>query len=402
MSNIESEQIRADLSLDTAKDQVLSKAKQQKELVRFLGKENCKIQKIAGKKVFTYSNNKKTYILLHKAISYLGNPHPIYKKRIQLPSWFNEFCSNIKNSKEKYDIRFIGVYHYNGLIIFVDFIKDTYLTKKAHNSSAHVYINDLYQAMKFGVFHKEDSFGNHIYSVRGNKFADYLTDNKIGENILFTLFRQFNTNFTFGQWLKVLPIVKEMERAQWTQWRQVEWPGWYLEYKFNKFTIDKKTSPHIIYTGLTNKAKNKNNPDFDLYFKEDQFYGDLKASDISSKNTPGNDQTSFIECINMHDKFWYIIYEHETIKDSAENNYKNVRAYNQYMQKDELSYKKRLKTHVKFTKMTILELNRINYHEILTEFNQGHQPNGAKRNPKFMINKKDLDRFVVFRYNYNH
>lgn len=52
--------------------------------------------------------------------------------------------------------------------------------------------------------------------------------------------------------------------------------------------------------------------------------------------------------------------------------------------------------------MTILELNRINYHEILTEFNQGHQPNGAKRNPKFMINKKDLDRFVVFRYNYNH
>ncbi|MEE1118858.1 MAG: hypothetical protein U0K90_02915 [Bacteroidales bacterium] len=340
MSNIESEQIRADLSLDTAKDQVLSKAKQQKELVRFLGKENCKIQKIAGKKVFTYSNNKKTYILLHKAISYLGNPHPIYKKRIQLPSWFNEFCSNIKNSKEKYDIRFIGVYHYNGLIIFVDFIKDTYLTKKAHNSSAHVYINDLYQAMKFGVFHKEDSFGNHIYSVRGNKFADYLTDNKIGENILFTLFRQFNTNFTFGQWLKVLPIVKEMERDQWTQWRQVEWPGWYLEYKFNKFTIDKKTSPHIIYTGLTNKAKNKNNPDFDLYFKEDQFYGDLKASDISSKNTPGNDQTSFIECINMHDKFWYIIYEHETIKDSAENNYKNVRAYNQYMQKTNYLTKK--------------------------------------------------------------
>lgn len=402
MSNIDSEQIRADLSLEKSKDQVLSQKEQQQTLMNFLGKENCKIQKIASKSVFTYSNNNKTYILLHRAISYLGNPHPIYKKRVQLPNWFKEFCLNVKNNKIQYDIRFIGIYHYKGLNIFVDFKKDTYLAKKSHNSSAHVYINDLYQALKAGVFHKEDSFGNHIYSIRGNKFADYLIGKEIGENILFSLFKQFNLDFTFGQWLEVLPTVKEMKKNKWSQWRQTEWPGWYLEYKFNKFTIDKKTTPHIIYTGLANKVKNANAPDFDLYFKQEQFYGDLKASDILSNNTPGNDQTTFIECINMHDKFWYIIYEHETTKDSKENNYKNVRTYNQYMQKEELSYYKRLKTSVKFTKMAILELNRINYHEVLTEFNQGHQPNGAKRKPKFMIKKRDIDRFIVFRYNYTN
>lgn len=400
MSNIDSEQIRADLSLDIAKDQVLSKKEQENELIRFLGKDNCAIEKIAGKAVLTYSNGNKKYILLHKAISYLGNPHPIYKKRIQLPNWFKEFCSEIKKNKITYDVRFIGIYHYKGLVIFVDFIKDTYLNKIIHNSSAHIYTNDLYQALKLGVFHKEDNFGNHIYSIRGNEFADYLNDKVIYENKLLSLFKQFNNKFSFGKWLKVLPTVKEMKKGKWPNYRQTEWPGWYLEYKFNQFTINNNTAPFILYTGLSHKKKDKKEFDFDLYFERDDFYGDLKASDISQKNAPGNDQTTFINCINTHDKFWYIIYEHETIKDSENNDYKNVREYNLYLGKNELSYAKRLKTSVKFCKMTILELNRVNYHEILSEFNQGHQPNGANRNPKFMIKKKDIDRFVIFRYNY--
>lgn len=102
----------------------------------------------------------------------------------------------------------------------------------------------------------------------------------------------------------------------------------------------------------------------------------------------------------MFGRFWYVIYEHETKKDCEATSFKDVRAYNRYMKKDELSYAKRLKTGVKFTKMTILELNRFNFHEALSEFNQGHQPNGTARNPKFMIKKKDIDNFVIFRYNY--
>ena len=103
----------------------------------------------------------------------------------------------------------------------------------------------------------------------------------------------------------------------------------------------------------------------------------------------------------MFGRFWYVIYEHETKKDSEDKGYKEVRAYNRYMKKDELSYAKRLKTGVKYMKMTILELNRINFREVLSEFNQGHQADGSARNPKFMIKKKDIDQFAVFRYNYN-
>lgn len=409
MSNLASEQIRPDLSMEIAPDQVLTPKQQEEILKKYLGSEYCKIQDILGKKVLVYTNNQKHHILLHRAISYLGGSgqHPIFKKRVQLPYWFKEFCLEIERQKLPYDVHFMGVYHYNGLIVFVDFEKDTYLKKKVHNSSAHVYINDLYQAITTGVFHKVDMYGNNIYSIRGCHLSRYLDGTNIGQNILYSLFEQFNKDFTFGQWLEVLPTVKEMYANKWPEWKQTEWPGWYLEFKFYKFTHEHQTTPFIIYTGQSNKSKGEGIFDFDIWFQHHQFYGDLKASDISAHEAPGNDQASFLDCINIYGKFWYIIYEHETIKDSQENGFQKVRAYNHYIQeadpkihKDELSYASRLKTGVRFLKMTILELNRINYHNALAAFNQGHQPDGSKRNPKFMIKKKDMDQFAVFRYNF--
>lgn len=400
--NLYSEQIRPDLSLDIAPDQILKPKEQQDVLRDFLGEENCEIKEILKRKVFVYIHQGKKYVLLHRAVSYLGGngQHPIFKKRIQLPSWYKDFCLEIKRKKLSYDVRFIGVYHYDGAVVFVDFKKDTYLKKKVHNSSAHVYVHDLYQALKNGVFHREDMLGNHIYTVRGNKFSKYLEGRDLGQNILVSFFEQFNRSFIFGRWIKVLPTVKEMRQAGWSAWKQTEWPGWYLEYKFNQFTLENNTAPLIIYTGQSNKKRQKYFFDFDIFFQRHQFYGDLKASDISLNVAPGNDQSAFVECINQFDRFWYVIYEHETIKDSEENGYRNVVAYNRYMGKDDLSYARRLKTRVKFVKMTILELNRINFREILKDFNQGRQPSGSMRNPKFMIKKKDIDRFVVFRYNF--
>ena len=42
--NKDSEQIRPDLSLEVAQDQVLTPKQQQDALIRFLGKEHCKVQ----------------------------------------------------------------------------------------------------------------------------------------------------------------------------------------------------------------------------------------------------------------------------------------------------------------------------------------------------------------------
>ncbi|MDE7376674.1 MAG: hypothetical protein K2N16_07480, partial [Muribaculaceae bacterium] len=66
-------------------------------------------------------------------------------------------------------------------------------------------------------------------------------------------------------------------------------------------------------------------------------------------------------------------------------------------------YSRRMKNRVKFVKMSIIELNRVNFREALIDFNQGRQPDGKARKPKFNINKKVLenDNFVVFRYTYD-
>jgi hypothetical protein len=329
-----------------------------------------------------------------------------------LPLWFNEYTNSINKKNPNIDVRYIGVYHYGEEhrgenIVFIDFKKDTYLTKKGNNSSAHVYTNDIFQAMTYGIFTKEDYNGNIITAVRSDKFQGYITNQVSETNTLFELFRQFNCGFTFGQWLKALDAIKEMYNNSWRQWRQAEWAGWFLEYRFNKFTIENKITNQMRYVGSS--LKRDGDLDFDIRFDEENFYGDLKASDISKKETPGNDQENLIECIYQFDKFWYVIYEHETIKDSENTEYEATKGRNNYIKsidptynKDVNSYHQRMKNAVKFIKMSIVELNRVNYREVLTDFKQGRQPSGQSRKPKFNINKKvlDNDNFVVFRYTY--
>lgn len=414
--NVDSEQITLDKNLVIAQDQPLSDKELQECLINVLGKNKCKILNVPPRKwVLEYIDNGKAYHLLIRTCTYLGNPHPIFKKRVQLPLWFNEYTNAILKDNPKIDVRYIGVYHYGDEfhgdnIIFVDFKKDTYLAKKGHNSSAHVYTNDLFQAMTYGVFTKEDYFGNSISTIRRDKFQEYLI-NKVSEtNTLFDLFRKFNCGFTFGQWLKALDVIKEMHDNNWHQWKQTEWAGWFLEYKFNKFTIDEHITNQMRYVGSS--LKREGDLDFDIRFDEEDFYGDLKASDISKNETPGNDQKNFVECVYRFDKFWYVIYEHETIKESDDNETSVARK--EYIHSVEPDYKeqrkgnggehRKLKSKVKFVKMSIVELNRANFREVLKDYNQGRQPNGNVRKPKFNINKNVLknDNFVVFRYTYNN
>lgn len=412
--NVDSEQITLDKNLVVSQDQPLSDKLLQEYLIDALGNNKCKILKVPPRKwVLEFVDCDKVYHLLVRTCTYLGNPHPIFKKRVQLPLWFNEYTLATNKKDPNIDIRYIGVYHYGDEyhgdnVIFIDFKKDTYLAKKGHNSSAHIYTNDLFQAMTYGIFTKKDYFGNTITTIRKDKLSNYLTNKDAESNSLFDLFRKFNFGFTFGQWLKALDVIKEMHNNNWHQWRQAEWAGWFLEYKFNKFTIDNNVTNKMRYVGSS--LKHEGDLDFDIHFEEEDFYGDLKASDITKKETPGNDQQNLIECIYKYDKFWYVIYEHDTIKDSEATEYEATKGRNRYIKsvdptydKDELSYHERMKNAVKFMKMSIIELNRINFRKVLTEFHQGRQPDGSTRKPKFNINKSVLenDNYVVFRYTYN-
>ncbi|MCR5412856.1 MAG: hypothetical protein K6E76_07975 [Patescibacteria group bacterium] len=60
--------------------------------------------------------------------------------------------------------------------------------------------------------------------------------------------------------------------------------------------------------------------DFDIYFKEEDFYGDLKASNLDYDEVCLNAQDSVIPCLLQYGKLRYIIYEHLTEKDIDHNN----------------------------------------------------------------------------------
>lgn len=407
MSNIKSEQLRSDLSLELDYDQPLRISEIFDSLKNLLGVENCTMERFNNNKLFIYKHGDKLEILLLAAVTYMGGngQHPIYKKRLQLKTWYKDVVNYYKN-EESANVRFIGVYHYQNNIIFTEVMKDSYLSKKMNSSAAHIYTNDLFQAMKEGIFKRIDKNKNEIIAIKYIKFKDYLDGNLLTvDNDLFSIFKSFNEKFDFMHWLPAVSAIPEMHRGGWNKWKETEWPGWFLEYKIDKFIREYGLENKILYVGSSHKRPG--DLDFDLWFDENKFYGDLKASDISKKETPGNDQTNFIECINKYDRFWYVIYEHDTIKDSKENNYEATRFRTNYIRDnnewpknkpwDELSYHNRMKNCVKFIKMYIIELNRINFREVLNDFNQGRQPNGDTRKPKFKITKNNIENFIVFK-----
>lgn len=399
--NVDSEQLTICKAVVEAQDQPLSTSEQFDILKKTLGPIEKKF--FSGKTIFIFKHGVTDIALLTRAITYLGNPHPTFKKRIQLPGWYQSFC----DKNPDLDVRFLGIYNYDENIVFVDFKKDTYLRRDLHNSSAHVYINDLYQGMTYGIFEKTDKNGNKIVVVRQDKLSGYLKQNIKSDNVLFDLFDSFNHKYPFAKWITSTCAIQDMYRGKWRHWRQAEWPGWYLEFKFSEFCEeDERTGGLMSYVGSSHKQKN-GEPDFDIFFIEDNFYGDLKASDINKTDAPGNDQQTLIDCLYKHHRFWYVVYEHETIKDSDDNKYSATIERNNFIKsvdpsykKPQMSYCKRMKRKVMFKRMCIIELNLINYRDILKAFNQGHQPDGSPREPKFSINKKMLknDNFVIFRY----
>jgi len=405
--NLRSEQIRSGLSLDIALDQPLAPTRMLDTFVACLGKDRCRIEMFAGRKVLVYTRNDGVKdILLFAAITYLGGngQHPIFKKRIQLQQSFKNVYLEVQDN-HRYNVRFMGVYHYEGNIVFADFIKETYLQKKMNNSAAHIYINDLFQAMRNGVFEKIDNFGNRISSIRLNKLKSYLNNELETKDELFKVFEAFNRSLKFSSWITAQNAITEMYNNKWSQWKQTEWPGWFLEFKVDNFIKSNKLENIVRYVGSSQKKSD--DLDFDLYFAENKFYGDLKASDTGYDVSPGNDQEAFMDCINKYDRFWYVIYEHNTIKDK-DKNFEATKFRSHFLRDngewdkrkefDELSYASRMKNQVQFVSMMIIELNRINFRNVLSDFNQGRQPDGNARRVKFLINKKNIDNFVVYRH----
>lgn len=351
----------------------------------------------AGQRVVRYRNQ----VILKAQVTYLGIPWEPFKKRIQIPRpWVQVYERALS---ERLMPRFIGIYHYDGVTVFVDFDPTTYVTRKANNSAAHVATNDLFQAQTLGLFSRTDRNGNRLTSVRSDLFADYLLGTVQEEHPYVDVFGKFNAEFLSHGRLEALDAVQEMHQAHWPDAMQGEWAAFYLEYRLDEFL--RRSGAHRLVA--FQKAKRRDDLDYDLVFRDDlevAFYGDLKASNIAKHESPGNDAEDIRRALAEYGRFWYVIYEHHTWHSRDEGDLPVI-AWNEWRRSeghvgrksyDPLSYARRFKSAVRFASMSILEVNDANFHMVLGDFNQGRQPNGASRAPKVMISKRNIDNFLLF------
>lgn len=380
-------------------DQPIIKSEEICRILESALKEKCEIVKFQdSKKVYRYKNQSgKTHYFLISSITYLGKPHKKYKKRIQLKNWYKEFLEFHKNNHDV-EVHFLGLYHYENLVVFAEFKIDDYINGKLNSSSAHICINDIYQSLLYGVFYKTDERNNHIIVITSDKFKNYI-DNKdnVEKNELFLILDKFNKDFFTNEWINAIDAINEMKNNQFRDWKQAEWVGFFLEFKFSQFLTKNNLTKTVKYIA---KNKKDNKFVFDLYLQNFDCYADLKASDIKQKEALGNDQKQILEAIKEKDKLIYFVFEHETKKDIDFNNEMAIARTKLIEEKSDISkisYKQRMKHSVLFKKMSVFEINKINMDEILKPFNQGVQQDGSLRNPKFSIKKLD-DNYVLYRF----
>lgn len=98
--------------------------------------------------------------LLVKNVTYLGNPPPLYKKRIQMSTYYPQYIRD--NESRGMMTLIVGIYSYTDETIYVVYNVKCYINNKFNNSSAHVMTSDLFDVRLNGYSMKIDKGGNEI------------------------------------------------------------------------------------------------------------------------------------------------------------------------------------------------------------------------------------------------
>lgn len=425
------EQVQSDGSIVEDYDQTISVKKLYERIQRYFPEiyhdENGMI---CGK------YQEKIYSIRAKNVSYLGNPHPAFKKRVQIPHDLPDFYE--KSLAAGYEPILLGVYTYGDTELFCAFRMEDFVHKKANNSSAHVYCSDLADAVTEDYFQKTDYFGNQItvFSPKGvltyldelfnshdslgtidgatqdqadiaddtcrsedgtsqmtGQASDDRTSQRTGRGMpsrTMQYILEFFQNID-RQW-QGISCYQEMIAADYRNKYQPEWAGFYLEFLFEKYLEEGHLHDAICYA----QDKTRNGIDLDLYFPQIGCYGDLKAHSFDSRGVQGNDWDTVFSLLdkdpNAH--LYYLICEHTTVKD-RDCGYQVTEFWNRAQGKANLhSYSTRMKNSVTLIHFYLLDINNSNK-KYLSQFKQGINSNGKPRPPKIMIEKESFDKFIL-------
>ena len=391
------EQVNSDGDIVYDVDQTLSSLE-----IRHLLKE------IFGSSIFA---DGKQYLIHGKVgilacnVTYLGNPHPIYKKRIQLKRYYLEYLN--KNKKQGIITIYLGIYTYKTTTLFVVFEPGTYEKKKSHNSSAHVFTINLQYAQKTGLYEKIDSYGNHIHIFDKKNFVAYVeslqANNefvsnpanavRLVEDYIDTFQRKIPLNWNG------IECYKEMISANDNNARQGEWQGFYFEFLFKKFIFENQLK--LI---SWNSEKTDIGVDLDLKINtSDWIYADLKADQINH-DILGNSLDTLDNVIKEHNGIvYYICCLYKSEKDS-DHGYQVTAYWNRlrehpYKTLDEIvnGYGKKMKYSVTIKKICILKIDGVTY-ELLKKkpFAQGKNSDGKARRPKLKVTKDLISAISIY------
>ena len=384
LSNIKVEQVKKNGHVLLDYGEILSKKEEIELILQSFPHTYLENNQIQGK----YDSCK--FSLVVPNISYLGNPHPLFKKRIQINNRFKDIYCN--NKLKSIDTLLIGIYKYKDNILFCDFDTSTYIDRKLNNSSAHVYTIDLLKAVENGLFQKTDMNGNTITIFTEEKIMDFykykFSHNEIESKIeIVNTFDDFFTSIS-KDWYGI-ECYQEMIEANYNNKFQSEWGGFYLEFLLNQYIEEKNISNIIRF----NKQKAINKIDLDLYFPKINSFGDLKTHSESSGGILGNDLET-IKKIIENGKIYYVVCNHKTTKDK-DNEYVVTTFWNTVQGKDNLmSYANKMKHSIHLESFYILEINKYNF-KYIDIFNQGINSDGKKRNPKISISNKNINNFII-------
>ncbi|EIE42379.1 hypothetical protein MCANUFG4_00648 [Mycoplasmopsis canis UFG4] len=82
-----------------------------------------------------------------------------------------------------------------------------------------------------------------------------------------TMNEKLNQEFQLEKWLMADQCISNTLDNQWYKSKQPEWPGFWLEYNFDKFIKNNHIEDDIKYIPAG---------DFDIHFKKLDFFGDWK------------------------------------------------------------------------------------------------------------------------------
>jgi len=382
LSNVKVEQITSNQTIVSDYGEILTKLE-----LKQIFLENFKNIKIVNNIIYGETNSKK-YCIYYKNISYLGIPHPVYKKRIQISENFKELY--YENKSRGIITLLIGVYKYKDTLLFCDFDTTNYIKNKSHNSSAHVHSIDLLNGVKIGYFSKKDIRGNVITAFDRNNIDTYLSNKLFGIHPTFLVFDTFDDFFNkiSKKWFGI-EVYKEMIENNYRNKYQPEWPGFYLEYKLEKYLEENNKKDIITFY----QNRKKGGIDLDLRFPKSGYYGDLKAHSINTPGIQGNDYKTIMDLLD-NQSIYYIVVNHETKKD-RDHGYVVTTFWNKVQNKRNLmSYANKMKHSVVIKSYYILELNKYNK-KYIDIYHQGRNSDGSPRNPKISISIKNINNFLV-------